>query len=235
MYYLRCDGCGYPNEVSSEFQVFCSNCNKKLYPNFSAWRAVNPGKGFEDFKKEVCLTDVETLQKTPGEKGGKRSTPKPGSGKGKKNGGSWSLWIFIVVCAFFLVFLTMFGTRALIEMFKARQGQLQTNDAAWITTRIGGSGFQLETPFRLNKQEIPIPEESADMIEKMDLYQSPGSGGLNCVVSHIVYHPDIGDIKLGDLVSGSMAELRQQPGLGNLQPDEQMIQTDGVSGMRLDG
>lgn len=56
MYYLKCNNCGHHNEMKSEFQVFCTSCNKKLDNYFSDWQKRNPEKSFDDYKNMVCST-----------------------------------------------------------------------------------------------------------------------------------------------------------------------------------
>ena len=59
MYYIKCSQCGHLNEVKSEYQVFCSGCNKKLDNNFADWKKRNPGKSFDDYQQLVCVSDEE--------------------------------------------------------------------------------------------------------------------------------------------------------------------------------
>jgi len=58
MYYLKCNNCGHHNEMKSEFQVFCTSCDKKLDNYFSDWNKRNPEKSFEDYQKIVCSTVI---------------------------------------------------------------------------------------------------------------------------------------------------------------------------------
>lgn len=59
--YLKCNNCGFLNEVNTEYQIFCVNCKKKLENNFTAWNIKNQ-KSFLEFKKEVCTSkeNIET-------------------------------------------------------------------------------------------------------------------------------------------------------------------------------
>lgn len=50
---LKCEHCGYPNELSSEYLTFCGQCGKKLEGNYTAWLKENPSKSFEDFKGQL--------------------------------------------------------------------------------------------------------------------------------------------------------------------------------------
>lgn len=58
MYFLKCAKCGYFNEVKTEYLVFCSNCHKKLDPNYSDWIRINPDKSFDDFTQKFCTTEI---------------------------------------------------------------------------------------------------------------------------------------------------------------------------------
>ncbi len=59
MHFLNCSKCGHFNEVKSEYLVFCTKCDKKLDNNYSDWIIRNSDKTFEDFKNQVCTTNVE--------------------------------------------------------------------------------------------------------------------------------------------------------------------------------
>ncbi|MGE0090387.1 MAG: hypothetical protein AB7S50_13030 [Bacteroidales bacterium] len=50
--------------MKSEYLVFCSKCNKKLDNNYSSWSIINSDKTFEDFKNQVCTTNIEEPVKT---------------------------------------------------------------------------------------------------------------------------------------------------------------------------
>jgi hypothetical protein len=69
MYFLKCNKCGHFNEVKTEYQVFCSNCDKKMDNNFSDWKKRNHDKSFDDFKQLICTTNVqESTKDRPKEK-----------------------------------------------------------------------------------------------------------------------------------------------------------------------
>lgn len=57
MHYLKCPNCGHFNELKTEYQTFCKNCNKVLKNNFTDWKKDNPNNTFEDFKKLMCTTN----------------------------------------------------------------------------------------------------------------------------------------------------------------------------------
>jgi hypothetical protein len=71
MHYIICGKCGHYNEVKSEYQIFCTACNKRLENNFTSWKSRNPDKSFENFKEIICTTQDprDTLNKPTTAKG----------------------------------------------------------------------------------------------------------------------------------------------------------------------
>jgi hypothetical protein len=59
MYYIKRENCGHLNAVGTEYQVFCSNCNKKLKNNYSDWIKSNSEKTFDDFLQLICISENE--------------------------------------------------------------------------------------------------------------------------------------------------------------------------------
>ncbi len=64
MHFLKCNECGYYNEIKTEFQVFCPNCNKKLVNNYPNWKKQNFDKSFEDYQSLVCTTQKHEIPPT---------------------------------------------------------------------------------------------------------------------------------------------------------------------------
>lgn len=62
MAYLRCQNCGFLNEVKSEYLVFCTSCNKKISNNFNDWHVRNPEKTFDEYKSLVCTEQTVNYQ-----------------------------------------------------------------------------------------------------------------------------------------------------------------------------
>ena len=77
MYYLKCKHCNHLNEVKSEYLVVCGLCNRKLEDNYKDWKVKHPEKSFEDFQREVCLTEEQVK---------KGDTIKPTGKRGNKKG-----------------------------------------------------------------------------------------------------------------------------------------------------
>ena len=105
MYYLKCSDCGHFNVVKTEYQIFCSNCDKKMDNNYTSWVKRNPDKSFDDFKRIVCTTEVHETRR-----------PKSKSKSGTKMVLKILLGIAVVVGLFFVV--GQFAGETLMEYFK---------------------------------------------------------------------------------------------------------------------
>lgn len=73
---MKCKHCNHLNEVKSEYLVVCGLCNRKLVDNYKDWKVKHPEKSFEDFQREVCLTEEQVKKgdtiKPTGKRGNKR-------------------------------------------------------------------------------------------------------------------------------------------------------------------
>jgi hypothetical protein len=94
MYFLKCDKCGYFNEVKTEYQTFCSNCSKKLTNSYSDWKVINPDGTFDEFKNTVCTTEIKIAEE--------KSKVKNEKTKGIKNLITIG-FTFIIAFAFFYI------------------------------------------------------------------------------------------------------------------------------------
>ena len=103
MFYLKCSKCGHFNEVKSEYLIFCAGCNKKLDNNYSDWSKRNPEKSFGDYKKLICVTEIEQIPEK------KQRSFKP---KGLK------YWIGLVVVLAVCYVIGYFGGNKIIAVFK---------------------------------------------------------------------------------------------------------------------
>ena len=136
MHYLKCNNCGHLNEVKSEYQIFCTECNKKLENNYTDWLKRNQEGTFEDFKKLICVSEKDIRQST--------AEPKPKPRKLK-------YWIgFAVTFAIFYA-IAQFGGEAIIKFFKSEKTANEVLDQKWIKETYGDFGLTVETPIKLIK------------------------------------------------------------------------------------
>ena len=92
MYYLKCKHCNHLNEVKSEYLVVCGLCNRKLEDNYKDWKVKHPEKSFEDFQREVCLTEEQVKKGDTIKPTGKR-----GNKKGVLSGGIGGILVMLMI------------------------------------------------------------------------------------------------------------------------------------------
>lgn len=180
MHFLKCSKCGHFNEMKSEYLVFCTKCNKKLDNNYSDWIIRNSDKTFEDFKNQVCTTNVEEPVKT---------NTKKNKVKGLK------YWIgFTVAFAIFYAVGTFAG-EAIIGVFKKPTLEKNLVEAANIInkncpmmidseTRLDNAIALPNNIFQYNYTLINMVKESIN-IEEMRQYLEPN------IVNFVKTQPDM--------------------------------------------
>jgi len=163
MYYLKCSQCGKLNQVKSEYLTFCSGCSKKLNNSFAEWKKVNQDKSFDDYKNELCILDPEIdnslIQKQPKSKNAK--------------------YIIVSIIAFAIFYLIgHFGSEAIIKIIKSEKTSEEVLMNSWIKETYGSFGLAVETPVKLKKDDIPLPDNIKQMIEVIDVYSNMSDKGL---------------------------------------------------------
>ncbi|NVN95777.1 MAG: hypothetical protein HXX18_10895 [Bacteroidetes bacterium] len=103
MHFLKCNNCGHFNEVKTQYMVFCIQCNKKLENNFSEWSKRNAEKSFDDYKNQVCTTELNL---------GPIVQPKSLKKIGLK------FWIIIAVVLIAFISIVSFGGHRIIGLIK---------------------------------------------------------------------------------------------------------------------
>jgi len=157
MYFLKCNKCGYFNEVKTEYLVFCSKCNKKLDNCYSNWVAKNPNGTFQDFTSTVCVSSVpETPQAT-------QISP------GKR-------WIQLAMLGATLTIAGLIAGSTIIGMLRQTNStktlnreseQLNRNCPAMIDqdTRLDNTMVMVNNTFQLNLTLINVDKQTANTNE----------------------------------------------------------------------
>ena len=160
MYYLKCKHCNHLNEVKSEYLVVCGLCNRKLEDNYKDWKVKHPEKSFEDFQREVCLTEEQVK---------KGNMMKPTGKKGNKKGliaGSIGGILVILMVA-----LVINGMK---DSYDALYGDddIPVLEQQWYTGTYAG-GVSLATPKAMKSAGSMInklPEEVRPLIKEICIY-----------------------------------------------------------------
>jgi len=215
MYYLKCDNCGHLNEVKGEYLTFCTNCKKKLKNNFQEWRKRNYDKTFNDFKQFICLSETDTKNIST------KSKSKP---KGLK------YWIGFVVTFTIFTAIGKLGGEEITKFFKSEKTSEKVLTQEWIKDTYGSFGLTVETPVRMTKGDLPIPDNVKEVIDVMDVYNYNSNKGFKVLINSIKYNPDIGEINLEDAASGSINEMKMQKGLTDFNYTEDKIFKNEIPG-----
>ena len=195
-YFLKCNNCGHLNEVKSEYLIFCSGCNKKLDNNFTNWQRTNSGKSFDDFKKMVCVSGDEIQKTIPDVK-----SKKP---KGLK------YWIGFTVGFAIFYAIGQFGGEAIVKFFKSEKTSKEVLDQKWIKQTYGDYGLTVETPIKLIKGDLPLPDNVKNLIDKMDVYQYTTAKGFLIFITSVKYNPSVGSLNLQGAADGSINEIKMK-------------------------
>ena len=180
MYYLKCKHCNHLNEVKSEYLVVCGLCNRKLEDNYKDWKVKHPEKSFEDFQREVCLTEEQVK---------KGNMMKPTGKKGNKKGliaGSIGGILVILMVA-----LVINGMK---DSYDALYGDddIPVLEQQWYTGTYAG-GVSLATPKAMKSAGSMInklPEEVRPLIKEMQTFSYKGNG-LEFMYLYTEYTPEV--------------------------------------------
>lgn len=220
MHYLKCKHCGHLNEVQTEYLIFCSNCNKKLDNNFRDWNKRNPEKTLNDFRQLMCVSDTDLQDTTKN----KKSRPK----------GLKFLIGFAVIFALFYV-IGHFGGESIIKFIKSEKTSKEVLDQKWIKHTYGSFGLTVETPMKMTKGELPIPENIKQVIDQMDVYNYTSAKGFQVMINSIKYNPAIGQTNLQGAADGSVNEMKKQKGVTDFNYSEDHIFKNDIPGFIQQG
>lgn len=169
MYFLKCDKCGYFNEVKTDYLIFCSSCNKKIASNYTDWQVRNPDQKNDDFKRLICVSEDEVKKNIVKEK--------PNKPKGLK------YWISFSVA--FAVFYAIghFGGEAIINYFKNPEldrammqmaGELNKSCPVMIDseTRLDNTTSLPNNVFQYNYSLINLDKDSVNIEEAKTYLES---------------------------------------------------------------
>lgn len=215
MYYLKCNNCGHLNEVKNEYLSFCSSCNKKLENNFTDWKKGKYNKTLDDFKQLMCVSDTELQNKS------RRIRSKPKSLK---------YWIgFAVTFAIFYA-IGHFGGESIIKIIKSEKTSKEVLDQRWIKKTYGNYGLTVETPVKMTKGDMPIPDNIRQVIDQMDVYDYKSNDGFKVIINSIKYNPSVGQTDLKGAANGSINQMKMQKGVTDVDYSEDYLSKNKIPG-----
>jgi hypothetical protein len=220
MLYLKCNNCGNLNEVKTEYLSFCSSCNKKLDNSYSSWKLKNPGKTFSDYSNLVCLTE-EDIQKV-------EST-------GRKSKKRWKYWVVFFVAFTAMSALGKYGGEMIVKYLNSELTSEKVFDKEWIRETYGDYGLTVETPVRLTKSDLPVPDAVRSLIESMDVYNYVSEKGFKLMINSVKYSVKLGTVNLQGAANGSISEMKNQEGVKDFDYTEEQITENDIPGFIQNG
>lgn len=215
MHYLKCENCDHLNEVKTEYLTFCANCNKKLGNNYRDWKKKNPDKTFDDFKKLICLNETDSQQSVKNKKS---------KSKGLK------YWIGFAAAFALFYAIGHFGGGEIVSFFKSEKTSKEVLEQKWIKKTYGNYGLTVETPSKMTKGNLPMPDNVKKVIDQMDVYNYKSEKGFKVLINSIKYNPSIGQTNLQGAANGSIQEMKMQKGVTEFNYTEDYISKNNIPG-----
>ncbi|HTA82877.1 MAG TPA: hypothetical protein VK783_08090 [Bacteroidia bacterium] len=221
MVYLKCNKCGHLNEVRSENLFVCYKCNQALDNSFSEWKKKNPGATFEDFKKQVCISVEEPTQV-----------------KTKKSSGKVTA---IIIAAVVLLLgglgyttvhlISEYGGMSLLNWFRSEKTANDVLTAKWVKESYGSYGLTLETPEKMVKGDLPMPDNVRQVIDEMDCYNYSSAKGFKVLVNSIKYKDGLPDFNLQVGANGAVNQMKASAGATDFNYTEERVMKDSIPGI----
>ena len=220
MYFLKCNNCGHPNEVTSETLLFCNKCNKKLANNYRDWKLGKSDKTFEEFKLLMCIPSKDINNKVS-----KKVKPKI-----KRN------WISLIVIFAVLFSVAIYFKGKILDYIKYGSHKTFDIEKAWITQQYGNDGLTVETPFKLKPEQVQISREEKAEIDSCVSFSYWTSANFYIIISSIRFIPQVeATLTLRDFAKGSVVRMKTQSGVSDFVYYEGKIFYKNIPGYRQTG
>ena len=216
MHYIKCSNCGHFDEVKSEYLIFCSSCNKKLDNNFSDWKRKNPAGSFDDYKRLICVSEEE-INAIPVKV---KTRPK-----------SLKYWIGFTVAFAIMYAVGQFGGEAIVRFIKSHITTKEIQNQEWIKESYGDFGLSVETPVKLTRSDLPLPEIVRHLIQKMDFYSYQSTSGFTIAINSTRYSPELGSVDLQGAADGAVNEMKMQMGVTDFRHTDDPFSRSDIPGI----
>lgn len=167
--------------------------------NFPDWIKKHPGSTFENYKLTVCVTENQTVEPPP--------PPKP----------IRKYWLYL---AGFAIAFTLFyavgqlAGESIAHYIKSVISSQHFKADDWKRENYGTFGLSIETPVRLVKSDLPLPDNIRQFIDIMDVYKY-GGNNFAIMINSARYKPEIGSLDLLGAANGSVSEMKAQQGVSD--------------------
>jgi len=218
MYFIKCTNCGYDNPLKTEYLTFCEHCGKKLPVNFPEWKRLHPTKEFDDFKKSVG-TGIPSIQV-----------------KHKQNRiplvTAIAVAVLLMIITVVMLFFSSQGDLAGLFLPGKTPGSVLNHE--WQRFTYGKYGLSIESPVRLEKKELEIPEAYKEQVKEIESFYYRPSRGFQLLITSVLYEEGI-TANLNGAAVGAMNELINQPGVSNVEFKQSPLMNNDVVGLLLEG
>ncbi|HXB11625.1 MAG TPA: hypothetical protein VNZ45_06545 [Bacteroidia bacterium] len=220
MYYVKCTNCGYSNELKSENLSFCSGCNKALDNSFSEWKKTNPGATFDEFKKQVCIP-AEFPENT-----------NPKKAKGKSRAFTYSIVTLVTgVFAFIGAYsIGEQGTKSIMNWFRSEKTADDVLTKKWVKDTYGSFGLTVETPEKMTKGDLTLPDNIKEKLVEMDIYNYESAKGFKVMINSTRIKDGISSSLQGG-ANGAVNQVKSAPGVTDFNYTEGQANKDSIPGI----
>lgn len=224
MKYLKCDHCGHPSPLKSEYLTFCEGCGKKLSQHYTAWVQSRPGATFEDFHEQVAIRIVPPK---PTRWQRWRSRQQQPSGRRKL------LIFFSLILILLATAGTLFGKRAVYTIFYPKVDK-SVLYAQWHHVTIGRQQLEISTPAKLWVDDQPPAVGEAGLIEYSKSYRNGHNQGIQVNVAMNSYMPAAPNT-LETAAGRAMSVLQNDPDISAIQSRQCAVLLAGMPGQLQEG
>ncbi|MDA3911772.1 MAG: hypothetical protein PF448_10490 [Bacteroidales bacterium] len=123
-----------------------------------------------------------------------------------------------------------FGGEEIVMFFKSEKTSKEVLEQKWIKKTYGNYGLTVETPSKMTKGNLPIPDNVKQVIDQMDVYNYKSEKGFKVLINSIKYNPSIGQTNLQGAANGSIKEMKMQKGVTEFDYTEDYISKNKIPG-----
>ncbi|MCX6153172.1 MAG: hypothetical protein NT007_03320 [Candidatus Kapabacteria bacterium] len=175
--------------------------------NFPEWLKTHPGQSFDDYKTSECSHTDQIHENKISKKSSKKVNKK--------------IWISSLLAFIVFYIVGQFAGDYIMKFFRHEKTSNEILGQKWIKESYGDFGLKVETPIKLMKGDLNLPENLKQMIEKMDCYQYTTVKGFVILINSIKYRQIVNHIDLKAAALGSANEARMQKGVTNFTYNEE--------------
>ena len=168
--HLKCEYCGYYNELKTEYLTLCEECNKKLSDNFVDWQKDNKEKSFADFKKLIGVELPQSIN--------------PKKGKRKKT------LVIISIILFILIIVGGIYAKSFYLWATSKVTPEEVLKQKWVKNTYGEYKLTISTPSKL-EIEKEIPAQFADNLGNIEIFKNNPTEAIQIQLINRKFSPTV--------------------------------------------